>query len=252
MSRGSSAWRAEFWGAGCDPNAIVAASWIIAGGKIQCHRDAVGAFRALGRIFVRFGYAVRRDVTGCYNCRKITGGTAPSAHAQGIALDVNWDMNPYRYDRVVTDMPMAMIEAVEALRTDGGVKAFRWGGDWDGRPETPQSNYDAMHFEVLATPAEIETGFTIRGFLPENRSTWPLLDLGERGDAVEILQDALGLERTASYDALTKTAVRRYQTARGLSPDGVVGYATWTSLLTNAPVLAIGAPKPGKGQEGGN
>jgi hypothetical protein len=250
---GSSAWRAEFWGPGCDPAVIVAKNWVITSGKIQCHKNAIRAFRALGRIMVRRGYVIRRDVTGCYNCRPITGGTAPSAHSQAIALDVNWDTNPYRLDKVVTDVPRALVEEVQSLTTDQGVKAFRWGGDWDGRPDTRQSNYDAMHWEIICTPEEMRAGFSIPAINEEDRTTWPLLDLDEKGEAVRHLQWYLALERTdiaqdGYFGPKTAAAVRDYQTSRGLPADGVVGYGTWTSFISRQPLLAQGAATPTKNQ----
>lgn len=250
--RGSSSWRSENWGPGCDESVIVATYWIAGSGKIQCHRGAVGAFRALGRILRKHGYAIRRDVTGCYVCRKITGGSSTSAHSQGIAIDVNWDTNPYRTDRMITDMPRAMIEEVEALTTRDGVKAFRWGGDWDGRPETPHSNYDAMHFEIVATPAELAVGFWAHGFDEAKSNEWPLLARGERGNAVKQLQGhlAAALNVTVLTDGVfgggTEQLVIDYQKSRGLDDDGIVSLGTWTSLFTNAPALPPGAPRPTK------
>lgn len=253
-ARGSSAWRAEMWGKGCDTSVIIATPWIIGAGKIQCHRNVIRVFRAVGRIMRKYEYAVRSDVTGCYNCRPITGGTAPSAHAQGVALDVNWDTNPYRLDKLVTDMPRAMIEDIEALRTDAGVQAVRWGGDWDGRPETGHSNYDSMHFEVMCTPAEVRAGFSIPDFDPDDRFAWPLLALNEKGIAVMRLQRELAnaLERPLTADGyfgpITESIVRQYQTSRALSVDGVVGLGTWTALLSRQPRVVAGGFAPNKGQ----
>lgn len=251
-ARGSSAWRAAEWGPGCDESVIVAAYWYAGSGKIQCHRDAVGYFRALGRIMRKHRYVVRRDVTGGYVCRKITGGTAPSAHAQGIALDVNWDTNPYRKDKLVTDMPRPMIEEAEALTNRDGIKAGRWGGDWDGRPETPHSNYDGMHWELLLTRAEAQRGFWVHEFDEEDQWQWPLLGQGERGNGVRQLQGhlAAALGSTVVTDGIfgpgTEALVKQYQSSRGLGADGLVSLATWTALFSSQPPLAPGAVPPGK------
>jgi hypothetical protein len=88
--------------------------------------------------------------TGAYNCRQITGGTNYSLHAYGIAVDLNWSTNPYGRT-LVTDMPIGMIEAIEGIRTAGGVQVWRWGGRYS-------NNKDAMHFEVVASPAELARG----------------------------------------------------------------------------------------------
>lgn len=248
-SPGSSAWRAEFWGKGCDAKVIVPAYWIAGAPRVQIHRNAVRVFRAVGRILRAHQYTVRGDVTGGYNCRKITGGTSISAHAQGIALDVNWDTNPYRTDKLVTDMPEAMTNAIMSLTNDAGVKAVRWGGDWDGRPETPNSNYDAMHFEVVCTPHDVKIGFSIPPFDETNPSRWPLLARDEKGGAVTQLQLHLGdLDADGYFGPLTEDAVKAFQLARGLPADGVVGLGTWTALLTGQPILAAGDIAPHKGQ----
>lgn len=247
-SRGSAAWRAAHWGPGCDRRQLVTAHWMAGVGRITCDSRALGAFRALGRIFQRHGYPVRSEVTGCYNCRAITGGTVPSAHAQGIALDVCWDTNPYRRDRLVTDMPRAMVEDIEALRTRAGVNAFRWGGDWDGRPETPHSNYDAMHFEIIATPAELAVGFLCGSVIAADRRTWYLLGRGERGVAVQQLQTALGITADGIFGPATELAVNQYQASRGLPVDGLVGLGTWTALWTKQPPVDAIVPNPHKGQ----
>jgi hypothetical protein len=254
--RGTSAWRAESWGKGCDPSVIISAYWLAGSGKIQCHRDALGYFRAVGRIMRKHRYVVRRDVTGCYVCRPITGGTAPSAHAQGIALDVNWDTNPYRLDKLVTDMPRAMVEEIEALTTITGLKAGRWGGDWDGRPETAQGNYDAMHFELMITPAEARPGawsnFWTHGFDEADQWAWPLVTIGERGNGVKQLQlhvnRSIGssLKVDGFFGEKTDYAVKAYQKSRGLEADGIVSLGTWTAILTDQPALPPGAARPGK------
>lgn len=104
-----------------------------------------------------------RDVdpgdSGMYNCRHI--GNDPdrpwSTHAWAGALDANWRTNPDG-SRLITDMPVAMRDDLHALRTKSGAPVFRWGGDWDRDPRTDHSYYDAMHWEIAATPAEIASG----------------------------------------------------------------------------------------------
>lgn len=246
VSRGSSAWRAQHWGPGCDDKLIVTVPWIISAGKIQCHRDAVTAFRAVGRVMHRHGYVIRSHVTGSYNCRKITGGTSLSSHAQGIGLDTNWDTNPYRKDKLITDMPRPMIDEIEDLKTDKGVLVCRWGGDWDGRPETPHTNYDAMHWEIMATPAELKAGFTIPDLNPFDNRTWPLLARGEKGPAVKRLQKVLKIVDDGVFGGDTEIMLKKYQASHGLTVDGWCGLGTWTALLTAAPkgITATKEQKP--------
>lgn len=244
--RGSSGWRVETWGPACEPDLV--AMPIYAGGpRFQANRLMREAFILLGAVFLRHGYIIH--TAGCYNCRRITGGTSNSSHSWGISLDVNEATNPYRTDRLVTDMSPEMIADVYAIRTVDGVQVFRWGGDWDGRPETRNSNYDAMHFECIATPEELAAGFSHAAPATEAPLHYPVIRRGARGPIVVRLQDLIGLERTTgngTFGPRTEIAVKRYQAERGLDADGIVGAATWTALLTNQPALATGAPSPQK------
>jgi hypothetical protein len=237
MSRGSVAWMKETWGLACRPDLVVIP--IYGGGpKFQCDRRARDAFLQLGAIFVRWGYIIH-DV-GCYNCRANTSDPSiPSNHSWGTALDVNAASNPYRRDRLITDMPDGMIKEIRALKTKGGVTVFRWGGDY-------RSVKDAMHFEIMATPEELAEGFWAV-ILSDEPVGHPVLRRGAHGPAVVELQTALKLARTSGngqFGPRTEEAVRRYQQAHGLVADGIVGRATWTALLTKQPSLASGAPSP--------
>lgn len=251
---GTSAWRKEVWGNGCDESAIISANWILGAGKIQCHKNSIRVWRAVGRIMWRHRYVIRNGVTGCYNCRPITGGTAPSAHAQGVALDVNWDTNPYRLDKLVTDMPLQMVHEIQALKNTAGTSAVRWGGDWDGRPETKHSNYDAMHYEVICTPKDIRIGFPVPELDGDDQTTWSLLALNEKGPGVMQLQAMLNsmidleLVEDGYFGPKTEAGVQAYQGSRGLKVDGVMGLGTWTALIHGQPEVLAGVPLPHKGQ----
>ncbi len=110
----------------------------------------VDALKALNAVLIDWDYRTRRADTGAYNCRQITGGTNYSLHSYGTAIDINWQTNPYGH-HLITDMPIGMIEDIEAIETVGGVQVWRWGGRYRG-------NKDAMHFEVVASPAELTHG----------------------------------------------------------------------------------------------
>lgn len=73
--------------------------------------------------------------------------------------------------------------------------------------------------------------------------TYPSLRAGRQGDAVVWLQARLrawgvAVPRTGHFRAQTRAAVRAFQRARGLQPDGVVGPLTWAVLLENPPARA--------------
>jgi hypothetical protein len=120
------------------------------GGVVVVDPLVVPAVKALDACLRHHGYEATAPDVGAYNCRPITGGTAYSLHAYGIALDINWQANPYG-KRLVTDMPEEMRSNIKAIRTVGGHQVWRWGGDYAG-------NKDAMHFEVVASPTELASG----------------------------------------------------------------------------------------------
>lgn len=166
---------------------------------ISVDRRIVEAVQALERVQNRYGYRARRQDTGAYNCRSQKGSNVPSSHSWATAVDENWGLNPYRTDRLVTDMPLPMVEEVEALRTVSGAQVWRWGGDWDGRPDTPHSNYDAMHWEIVATPAELATGIVDPNApLPEEDAV-ALRALQIKGEnSLYVIKDADEAERIVS------------------------------------------------------
>lgn len=243
-SRGSTAWRNEVWGPACELE-TVAVPIYATGPKVQVRKQSRDAVLKLGAVFLAWGYIVRR--IGGYNCRRITGGTGYSSHAWALSIDVNDDTNPYRRDRLVTDMTKGMIQAVYGVRTSAGLQAWRWGGDWDGRPDVPNSNYDAMHFEIILTPAELAVGFSAVPGVQARPITWPVIRRGALGPAVVELQKLLRLGNTTgqgTFGPRTEIAVILYQKSRGLEADGIVGASTWTALLTNQPPLVAGSIPP--------
>ena len=136
------------WAPACTPP--FARYTLHGGGVVTVDVLVVDALKALNAVLIDWDYRTRRADTGAYNCRQITGGTKYSLHAYGIAVDLNWNTNPYGRT-LVTDMAIGMIEAIEGIRTAGGVQVWRWGGRYRG-------NKDAMHFEVVASPAELVRG----------------------------------------------------------------------------------------------
>lgn len=130
------------------------------GVTVRGDRRMVGAVTALDRILHRYRYAPRQGETWGYNNRAITGGTRPSLHAYGIAFDINSRTNPYG-GKLVSDMPRAMVEEIEAIVTTGGQRVWRWGGDWNDNNKADDDSHDAMHFETQASPAELARGILV-------------------------------------------------------------------------------------------
>jgi hypothetical protein len=137
------------------------------------HPYTVDAWRALERALTAGGY--RPHSVWNYNNRPITGGSAPSLHAYGIATDIDPDCNPYRVtpgelpvrfsaeptqQRRCADVEArladtaftpAQVGAVEAIRTVDGLQVMTWGGRW-------RSVKDAMHFQINVSPDELRRG----------------------------------------------------------------------------------------------
>ena len=127
------------------------------GARVFMRKELHPALKHIDAIVVKYGYRIRLKDTGAYNDRNIDGTNVKSLHAYGIAIDINWLSNPAG-DHLVTDMPRAMVEEIEAITTVGGQQVFRWGGDWNDNNIQDESFYDAMHFEAQASPAELARG----------------------------------------------------------------------------------------------
>jgi putative chitinase len=75
-----------------------------------------------------------------------------------------------------------------------------------------------------------------------------LLKVGSLGEDVTKLQVKLGVDPIGKFGPKTEAAVKGWQSAHGLTPDGIVGEATWTKMFAPAaqaptPQLIV-APAP--------
>jgi putative chitinase len=75
-----------------------------------------------------------------------------------------------------------------------------------------------------------------------------LLKVGSTGEDVTKLQVKLGVDPIGKFGPKTEAAVKGWQSAHGLTPDGIVGDATWAKMfatMAQAPApAAIVAPAP--------
>lgn len=99
--------------------------------------------RVLAAIWEKAGYSQKTVddwgasiYAGCFNNRSMIGGSRPSCHAYGAAIDLDPARNPYGHDpkarHFTADGPV-----VAAFKAEGWI----WGGDW-------HSVYDPMHFQA--------------------------------------------------------------------------------------------------------
>jgi putative chitinase len=82
-----------------------------------------------------------------------------------------------------------------------------------------------------------------------------LLKLGSEGEDVKKLQTKLGVDPIGKFGPKTDVAVKAWQSANGLTPDGIVGPSTWAKLMGEgvisspqvitepAPVASVGGLK---------
>ena len=137
------------WAPPCNSGGFITIT-LHGGGRVTVDPRMVEAVNRLNDILVSWDYRTRSADTGAYNCRQITGGSGYSLHAYGIALDLNWQSNPYG-PTLITDMPQGMVNEITGLRTNNNCRVWEWGGSWSG-------NKDAMHYEADCSPADLATG----------------------------------------------------------------------------------------------
>lgn len=117
--------------------------------------------------------------TSCYNCRAITGGSVPSIHGYGLAIDINTIQNPY-VKRTETEeiiiLPKkgaeyldrknirpGMAESVVDILTKNGFRD--WGGSWNDPDPIDWQHFQTPTFiaRLMATmsPDDAKEFFTL-------------------------------------------------------------------------------------------
>src|SRR5262249_7205334 len=143
-----------------------------------------GAWDALASVLDPHRYDIRTADSDSYNCRNIKGTNLKSLHSYGIALDVNWNTNPFkrtpdkgkvrfsskatqgeraeavRLGEADTDMTPAMIADVLAIKTRRGKQVFDWGGSWSRTKDRWPSEIDLPPADLAAgiDPATVAGG----------------------------------------------------------------------------------------------
>ena len=115
---------------------------------------AFPAWEAMEQALEFHGYGPARLVS-TYNVRNIASSNRPSLHSfSGVAIDI--DPNAYgnkfirgtSWNFNYTLFTLKQVAAVLAIRTNSGVPAWRWGGDFG----------DYMHWQLDCSPEDIESG----------------------------------------------------------------------------------------------
>lgn len=234
------------------------------------------AWTALDSILRLYAYAPRSHDTGFYVCRPITGGKGHSLHSYGpggtitfwnglqrstgLALDLNWQLNPYSgsgQNRLITDMPPAMVGDILTIRTNSNAQVFGWGGNY-------RTIKDPMHYEIVCRKRDLLSGInpkTVKGYTPAVTPGPPrVLKTGMEGGDVQLAQlmynmvlwafhwredwdhNGQGLTDDGQYGPKTQKAMqgwerwfrdRQLRTGKTdglLTPDGYLTVPSWHAL----------------------
>lgn len=156
----------------------------------------------------------------------------------GVSVDTVY-AHTYDYNRVY-GRPIAPLGQVYDNPPTNQIIRFRMmsrsyaaaGVSWWDWQEASSSGWRAV-----AQPAGWITGYTATTATPELRK-------GSTGDLVVWAQEHLisagfQIPVDGGYGAQTLTAVKSFQTAHGLTADGVIGSATWAALLRYTPATVL-------------
>jgi peptidoglycan hydrolase-like protein with peptidoglycan-binding domain len=196
------------WGAPCTGNRTTIT--LTNGVRLTVRTEIAELTRLIMNANIRQGYSYRQVDTGAYNCRKIAGTTTWSNHAWGLAIDENWQTNPFT-STLRTDRP-----AWEQQRWQR--YGFALGINYTGKK-------DAMHNEFMGTPAQAAQALALaqkeigNGVAPtpvDPNTSLPTLSYGQTSDAVTHLQRFM-VSHFPSYNKYTPTGYYGDQTKAGIA-----------------------------------
>ena len=94
----------------------------------------------------------------------------------------------------------------------------------------PDPTFDMVEFRAKVATVMAGTAPALSIIPAIDGSGRPTIRRGSSGDAVKIVQRHLGLEANGVFDGLTEAAVRKFQSEKGLVPDGIIGPRTWAII----------------------
>ena len=99
--------------------------------RLYCNRDMVSPLMHAFQLIIDRGLVDElKTFDGCFNIRIKRGGSSPSLHSWGVAIDINAAWNR------MGSKPTLSLKLVMCFKESG----FDWGGDW----KSP----DGMHFQL--------------------------------------------------------------------------------------------------------
>lgn len=94
----------------------------------------------------------------------------------------------------------------------------------------PDPNFDMNQFRQQVAAIMGGTAPASSVIPAADGSGRPTLRRGSTGELVRSVQAKLNVPQSGTFDGVTEAAVRQFQIAKGLVPDGIIGPRTWASL----------------------
>lgn len=198
----------------------------------------------LQQLRTHFGSPV--TVTSGYRCQthnKAVGGARNSYHTKGQAADITVkQVPPAKVAAYAEEIGVRGIGLYEGA--DGNfvhldtrkTKAF-----WRGHAQTPCATFGgtspvkAWQTAALADGCNLPSGADgVWGPACEEaakKAVCKRRPVYRYRHLTQLVQQTVGVTADGKFGKATEAAVKRYQTAHGLTADGIVGHDTWKSLL---------------------
>ncbi len=235
--RGSSKWYLEHWQHALGNTEDLIIINFNGTGRARINKEVLPAFTLLNMCLKDDDYMTLRKTTGGFNYRKIAGSDRYSCHAYGLAVDINWQLNPVTRDgSIKTNFLDSTINNISNIKTQDGLPIFRWGGNYN-------SYKDPMHFEIYVTPEELAVGiirenFDQKEYIKLGLANKPLRK-GDKGNSVMYIQELINatnvlnkpLVADGDFGNLTQAAVLIFQKTAGIIEDGIVGANTYAKII---------------------
>lgn len=158
-----------------------------------------------------------------FDPKPIEGTHVWSNHAWGGALDLNAPAHPMGKANTFTPAKRAAIDKLLTKYSFQGKRLLRSGKDYKGRK-------DDMHIEInverdfaLAAVKAMSSAVT---FAPGSRK----LSKGMKGADVKFMQGKVGAQPDGDFGPETEGKVVKFQVAKKIGADGIVGRDTWTAM----------------------
>ena len=230
-----------------------------------------GMERFVQLLCAHFGNGIWNNGTWVVRNMNTPGKSRPSVHSTGRAADLSWRANRgrgfgnYQASLVVpefltTHAEALLIEEIHDYHLHPFGRGWRcdrsaWkiyekntigspGGDWYHVEIAPTYADDPGYYERIfaeiaggkiipapAAPAPSPKPAPAKAAQPMFAYPGKPVTVGSKGDAVKLVQAAIGANPDGNFGPVTRTQVVKWQKAKGLTADGVVGPSTWAAMF---------------------